>query len=87
MSAAKKRPAAVPESGQAAAQPQDTEHYTVGAWKGLPQYRCRHCPFDTLHEKTIRRHVIERHVARPARQPVTVPIYDRFGNLITEREV
>jgi len=63
------------------------ECYTVSRWKGLTQYRCRMCPFDTLDEKTIIRHIQERHAPKSERKPVVVPIYDRFGNLIREREV
>ncbi|MGE5553297.1 MAG: hypothetical protein ACM3XZ_05160 [Betaproteobacteria bacterium] len=68
-------------------QPAEERQYDLGQWNGLPQYRCRLCPFDTLDEAAMKRHIEERHTVRPATVPVEVPLLDRFGNPITEREV
>jgi hypothetical protein len=40
--------------------------YDIGEWKGLPAYRCRLCPYDTLDEREMRAHMEARHtVAAP----------------------
>lgn len=65
----------------------DDRPYDIGQWNGLPRYQCRLCQFDTLDEDAIKRHLEDRHWPRPVTQPVAVPLYDRFGNLISEREV
>ncbi len=59
--------------------------YDVGQWKGRPQFRCLQCPFDSLQEQPMVEHVRSRHgsAPRPTR-PASVPLYDRFGNLIEE---
>ncbi len=64
----------------------DLPSYTVGRWHEMECYQCLLCPFDTLDRPTIEAHIAERHMPAPARRPVTIPIYDRFGNLISERE-
>ena len=61
--------------------------YTVGKWHDLPVYQCTACPFDSLKREEAERHYEDRHVPKTQTKPVQVPVYDRFGNLITEREV
>jgi len=64
------------------------EMYELGSWKGLKQYKCKLCPYDTLHENEIIKHIQERHLPKPKPKVKKVlPIYDRFGNLVeVERE-
>jgi hypothetical protein len=38
------------------------KHYTIGTWKGKKNYSCKHCPFETLHEKKMQQHVIQKHL-------------------------
>jgi len=51
--------------------------YTVGAWKGIKQYRCKKCPFDTLNMPDMQAHIGKRHAPPPSQ------IIDRFGNPLT----
>lgn len=42
--------------------------FTVGTWKGLPQWRCNRCRWDTLaSEEEMRAHIRERHAPRVRR--------------------
>lgn len=61
--------------------------YIVGRWNDLPNYQCLQCSFATTDLVVMERHIDERHAPPPTTVTVTVPIYDRFGNLVTEREV
>lgn len=56
--------------------------WTVGAWGGLPQWRCTLCPFDTLDgEAAMRVHYADVHAPPPPAAPApTVLRADRFGN-------
>jgi hypothetical protein len=51
--------------------------YSVGAWKGITQYRCKRCPFDTLNLADMQAHINARHAPIPSR------LVDRFGNQLT----
>lgn len=64
-----------------------SKKYEIGEWKGMKQYKCLLCPFDTLHRDVIEKHIAERHTPKKEVKKLKVPIYDRFGNLVTEREV
>jgi hypothetical protein len=76
---------AKPEMPQAAAMPEVP--WTMGTWKGLPQWRCRLCPWDTLKgEAEMRKHIEEAHLQKRPRRTVVLPLVDRYGNLI-KREV
>lgn len=56
-------------------------NYDVGKWNNQPLYNCRECPYDTLDEQAMQRHV-EAHQAPPAPEEVQVVLLDRFGNVI-----
>lgn len=59
----------------------EPEHYSVGSWNGMVQYRCRLCAFDTLEREAIDRHHRERHAPPPPPPaPSRPPLFDRFGN-------
>ena len=61
------------------------DYYSVGEWKNLKQYKCNLCPFDSLNEKSIKGHVIERHMPKPPKSEVKVAITDRFGREIINK--
>ncbi len=61
------------------------DYYSVGKWKGLKQYKCNLCPFDSLDEKAIKAHIIERHMPKPPRPIVEVKLVDRFGRKIINK--
>jgi len=65
---------------------EEHQQYTVGTWRGTSCYRCNLCAYDSLDESDIKEHILARHTPRPKIKPVTVPIYDRFGNLIGDKE-
>jgi hypothetical protein len=56
--------------------------YVVGAWNGLPHYRCELCPFDTLDgEEAMVAHYLAMHAPPAPPVPVTIiQVYDRYGN-------
>lgn len=58
------------------------DYYSIGKWKGLNQYKCNLCPFDSLNERAIKDHIIDRHFPRPVAPKVKPEIFDRFGNKI-----
>jgi hypothetical protein len=55
----------------------------MGTWAGLPQWKCRVCPFDALSEAEMVAHVAA-HVAAQTMEPLAgvsgVLVADRFGN-------
>ncbi len=61
------------------------DYYSIGKWKGLKQYKCNLCPFDSLDEKAIKDHIIERHMPKPPKPVVKVAITDRFGREIINK--
>lgn len=55
--------------------------FTLGEWNGLTQYKCKFCPFDTLHEDVALEHYAARHAPPPPPKPVSlIPVFDRWGN-------
>jgi hypothetical protein len=56
---------------------EENQPYTLGSWKGITQYRCKRCPFDTLNLEDMQAHINARHAPAPSR------IVDRFGNQLT----
>jgi hypothetical protein len=62
--------------------PDISELYSEGTWKGRPNYECALCPFSSLHEEVIREHVVKRHTTPPAQPRVAPGLVDRFGNPI-----
>jgi predicted methyltransferase len=60
--------------------------YRIRKWKDFNNYICNYCDFRTLDLAKMQNHIQERHRAKPKKEPVKVPIYDRFGNLIKYRE-
>jgi hypothetical protein len=62
------------------------EDYTISYWKGMKKYDCMKCPFDTLNKEAMREHIRKEHT-EVKKEPVSVPIYDRFGNLQKYKEV
>ena len=63
------------------------EHFTLGSWKGHPNYSCRHCSWSGIEKIRAMDHYTGNHMALPKSKTIGAKIYDRFGNLITEREV
>lgn len=37
------------------------EHYQIGVWSGIPQYRCTLCAFDTLEKPAMLAHLYDAH--------------------------
>jgi hypothetical protein len=55
--------------------------YTLGKWRGLTQYRCKFCAWDTVKgEGAMLAHFEERHRPRPA--PRLIQAYDARGRPI-----
>lgn len=85
--APERAPAAPPAEEIAAAAPAD-DRYTVGTWKGLPNYECARCPFKTLSEEAMHLH-LGGHAQLDAagkRPQVRGLILDRDGDPITESQ-
>ena len=55
--------------------------YTIGSWKGIVQYRCTKCPFDTVDgEAAMVEHIRTAHAPPPEPRMVELPLVDRYGN-------
>jgi len=60
--------------------------YQIGQWKGLTQYKCLHCPFDSLEMDDAIRHYLLKHASRAGDTPApSVLVADRNGNLVTQQ--
>lgn len=67
----------------------DARGYYAGEWRGLRRWQCQACPYDSLDEATIVRHVTAVHRPAPVAAPQTMrvaPIVDRYGNPIIVTE-
>ena len=61
--------------------------YKVGRWHESPNYECTLCPFSTLSKERMEEHITEVHAPPPTPwTEVKPPKYDRFGNLVEEKE-
>ncbi len=40
--------------------------WTIGQWKGLPNYECKLCPFSTLDLPVMEEHQEQKHAPEPA---------------------
>lgn len=58
------------------------EHWTVGEWKGMPQFCCSYCPFDSLDEESIREHYVKVHLASQPALPISVPAVDHIEEVV-----
>ncbi len=60
--------------------PPDTR-YTMGEWKGIPQFKCSLCPWDTLSGLAeFDKHWESAHVVKePPPPPPIIQAADRFG--------
>ena len=71
----------VPKTGNATSPaPEIRLPYILGQWSGLPQYKCRQCPFDSLDEIAILEHIAGHMVAE--QPPTLVQAFDARGNPI-----
>ena len=61
------------------------KHYKTKYWKGKTMYVCEFCFFDTFDEEKMKAHIKE-HFPQKKSEPVSVPMYDRFGNLIKYKD-
>lgn len=60
------------------------KHFTLGKWGSHDRWACDLCPFDTLDgEGVIMAHLEQVHYPAPPPEPVLIPVYDRWGNLVT----
>jgi len=63
--------------------PEIEESFTVGKWRGLVQWRCALCAWDTLDsEEAMWAHLRDVHAPKPKVERRMLPLVDRFGNLI-----
>ena len=64
----------------------DTTMYQIGQWKGLTQYICLYCPFDSLEMDDAIRHYLLKHAPRAGEMPSpSVLVADRNGNPVTQQ--
>lgn len=73
----------IPDLGTITSEPPIELPYIEGLWSGLPQWRCRLCPWDTLEgEDVMWEHIAARHGAAEPVAPRLVQAYDARGNPI-----
>lgn len=56
------------------------EHWMVGTWGTLDQWRCNYCQFDALSEDAMVAHYEAVHKPPPPRRDPKIVVADRFGN-------
>lgn len=77
-----------PVKTAAAPPPPENPHYSVGAWKGMPNYLCAHCPWSTLNEAEMVDHVASRHVEHITIHRVDTGLITESGaKIVREEEV
>jgi hypothetical protein len=60
--------------------PESDLPFILGTWKGLPQWQCRFCAWDTLEgEDVMMEHYIARHAPAPTFVSSEIVVYDRWG--------
>lgn len=67
-----------PEEPKAAETKQPEQSWDLGSWCGHTQFKCRECPYDTLSEDAIKKHV-EAHEAAKWRPLVASPLVGPDG--------
>lgn len=61
------------------------ELYEVGWWKGMTQYRCKICQWDTLNGKEeMVQHIIACHLPQESAEAPQILTADRFGNVVEQ---
>jgi len=61
-----KAPAKAPAAKAApAAAPRPDKPYDLKQWGRYTLYQCRLCPFNSLHERVLLNHIIQRHAPQP----------------------
>lgn len=60
-----------PESEGATSPATGTEHYTIGSWGGIEQFRCNDCAFDSLNLERTEEHWRKVHAPPPPPRPKT----------------
>lgn len=55
--------------------------WTEGIWKGIPSYKCKKCPFDTLNLAVIEKHV-KIHMPKP--KPSIIAVVDKHGREVKD---
>ena len=63
------------------------QHYTVGKWKDLDHYQCSHCPWSTLNEEEMIKHVAEEHLKMPSVVRTDTGFVTPTGDKIIREEV
>lgn len=58
----RKRPVAKPRAKE---EPKQQPHYTIGEWHELPMFSCVHCPWSTLDEDEMVKHIAS-HLKTPS---------------------
>lgn len=65
----------------------EKKQYTVGKWKDKRKYTCKICGWSCLDNvDKMKAHIEENHTKKPKKEPLQVPIYDRFGKLVKYKE-
>lgn len=58
--------------------------FTTGTWGEHKRWACNLCPYDTLDgEGVMMAHLEQVHYPPPPPPQVIIPVYDRYGNLVT----
>lgn len=61
--------------------------YWTNEWRGIQKYNCVHCSFDSFDLTVMLDHLKQHHPPPSERVPVKVPLYNRYGKLITHKEI
>jgi len=67
---------------------EEEELYEVGEWKGMRQWRCRLCPWDTLDgEGAMLAHLAAQHFPPEERRRSGILVADKYGRVKSYKEV
>lgn len=67
-------------------EPKQNPHYTVGAWHELPSFQCARCPWSTLDEDEMIKHVAD-HLALPTVRRTDTGFVTESGAKIVRDEI
>ena len=83
---AKRRADAKPDPVKKAAPATENEHYSIGEWHEKPMFECKHCPWSTLDEDEMVKHIAD-HLKIPSVRRTDTGFVTESGHKIIREEI
>ncbi len=77
---------ALPPEKPPAVTPQENEHYAIGEWHEIPMFSCKHCPWSTLNEDEMVKHIAD-HLKIPSVRRTDTGFVTESGHKIIREEI